>query len=203
VDGRTGKILETVSGTLAGSELFEAEQRLAKRLARRLCAYGEVFEVTFTGTGTGNFATGTLSAEKITAKPTEKDAQGPTRWEGSAPVSWTNVTVTSKTDCSYTDPVSGGTWTAELARADDGLEVQWFAAGGAAGTATVVCPTGDGGEARVPGQPTTALIGSMPDKFVLPANGMQQITGGLKDQGDGWDNTLELKVRTVRVEPLG
>jgi hypothetical protein len=28
-------------------------------------------------------------------------------------------------------------------------------------------------------------------------------TGGLKDQGDGWDNTLELKVRTVRVEPLG
>jgi hypothetical protein len=31
---------------------------------------------------------------------------------------------------------------------------------------------------------------------------MQQITGGFKYDGDGWDNTLEMKVRTIRVEPL-
>jgi hypothetical protein len=207
VDRRTGTVLETLTGTLAGTELFAAEQRLAARLAKRLCAYGEVYEITFTGTGTANFAThsaiGTLSAEKITARPTQKDAQGPIRWEGSAPIGWTNVAVTSKTDCSYAAPVSGGTWTAMLARADARLEVQWLADKGSTGTATVVCPDGEGGEVRIPGQATTSLIGSEPAKFLLPATGMQRITGGFKDQGDGWDNALELRVRTVRVEPLG
>jgi hypothetical protein len=31
---------------------------------------------------------------------------------------------------------------------------------------------------------------------------VQPVTGGLTDGGYGWDNALELKVRTIRVEPL-
>lgn len=205
VDRRTGRTLETLSGALLGADLFAAEQQLAARLAGRLCAYGEVFEVTFTGTGAGIFAThsasGTLSATPITARPVAKDAGGAIRWEGSAPVSWTNVAITSTTVCSYVDPVSGGTWGARLARAGESLEVEWLADGGATGTATVVC-SGQGNEVRIPGQPTTALLGSQPAKFLLPATGMQPVTGGLKNQGYGWDNVLELKVRTIRVERL-
>jgi hypothetical protein len=204
VDRRTGRTLETVSGALRG-DIFAAEQQLAARLARRICAYGEVFEVTFTGTGTGIFAThtvsGTLSATRITARPVAKDAGGAIRWEGSAPISWTNIAITSTTECSYDDAVSGGTWAARLARVGESGELEWFADSGALGTATVVC-AGGGYEVRVPGQPTLALIGSQPAKFRLPANAVQPVTGGLTDQGDGWDNTLELKVRTIRVEPL-
>ncbi len=203
VDRRTGRTLETVSGALRG-DIFAAAQGLASRLARRICTYGEVFEVTFTGTGTGIFAThstnGTLSATLITARPVAKDTGGAIRWEGSAPVSWTNVVITSTTECSYDDPVSGGTWGARLARVGESLEVEWFA--GPVGTATVVCPDGEGGEIRIPGQPTLALLGSQPAKFRLPATAMQPVRGGLTDQGYGWDNALELKVRTIRVEPL-
>jgi hypothetical protein len=206
IDARTGRVLETISGSLPHDGFFEAEEALAKRVAKRLCAYGEVFEITFTGTGTANFAThsasGTLSADPITAKPTAKDAGGATKWEGSAPVSWTNVAIASKTDCSYADPVSGGTWTAKLERAGDALQIGWGGDSGSTGTATVVCPDGDGGEARIAGQATTALVGSEPNPFALPANGIQAITGGLKSDGDGWENTLEMKVKTIRVEPL-
>lgn len=205
VDRRTGKVLETLTGTLAGNDLFDAEARLAKKLAKRLCAYGEVFEVTLTGTGTADFAThfasGTLRAEAITAKPSQKDAQGPTRWEASAPLSWENMAMTSKLeDCYMTDPVSGGTWTATLVRAGDALEVQWTSDLGGEGRATIVCAT-EAGEERIPGMPTTGLLG-LSQKFLLPANGTQPITGGFKDGGHGWENTLELKVRTSRVEPL-
>ena len=205
VDRRTGRTLETVSGALRG-DIFAGEQQLAARLARRICTYGEVFEVTFTGTGTGVFAThsagGTLSATRITARPVAKDGGGAIRWEGSAPVSWTNVAITSTTECSYDQPVSGGTWAVRLARVGESGELEWFADAGALGTATVVCPDGAGGEIRIAGQPTLALIGSQPAKFRLPATAVQPVTGGLTDQGYGWDNALELKVRTIRVEPL-
>jgi hypothetical protein len=203
VDRRTGRTLETVSGTLRG-DLFAAAQGLAARLARRICRYGEVFEVTFTGTGRGTFAThsvnGTLSATRITARPVAKDAGGAIRWEGSAALDWTNVEIASTTECSYDDPVSGGTWGATLARVGESLEVEWRADG--VGTATVVCPDGGGGEIRVGGQPTLALLGSLPATFRLPANAVQPVTGGLTAGGYGWDNALELKVRTIRVEPL-
>jgi hypothetical protein len=205
VDRRTGRTLETVSGALRG-DLFAAAQALAGRLARRICSYGEVFEVTLTGTGAGSFAThaasGTLAATRITARPVAKDAGGAIRWEGSAALSWTNVAVASTTECSYEDHTSGGTWSTRLARVGESLEVEWFAESGGLGTATVVCPDGAGGQIRVPGQPTLALIGSQPERFRLPATAVQPIRGGLTDGGHGWDNTLELKVRTIRVERL-
>jgi hypothetical protein len=203
VDARTGRRLEALSGTMQGERIFEAEQALAARLARRICTYGEVFEVTFTGTGRANFAThsatGTLSAQPITAPPTERDARGPTRWQASAPIGWTDVAVTSTTSCSYADPVSGGSWTVKLSRAGSGMEVEWGADKGALATVTVICPN----EAPpIPGQPATSLVGSGPVKFVLPQDARQRITGGLTEGGGGWDNTLELKVRTIRVQRL-
>jgi hypothetical protein len=209
VDARTGMGLETLSGTLpGGAGIFSAEPLLAARLAKRLCAYGEVFNVTFTGRGTANFAThsasGTLSAATITAKPTQKDARGAIRWEGSASIGWTDVALTSKTDCSYINPVSGGTWTAKLARVGDALQVQWLADAGSGVTATAFCPDGSGGGDSIPGQPAVALLDSHPNPFLLPANATQQITGpGVDGQGYGWENALDLKVRAVRVEPLG
>ncbi len=203
VDARTGRRLEALSGTMQGGRIFEAEQALAARLAKRICAYGEVFEVTFTGTGRANFAThsatGTLSAQPITAPPTERDAQGPTRWQASAPIGWTGVAVTSTIGCSYGDPVSNGDWTVKLSRAGSGMEVEWGADKGALATVTVTCPYP---APPISGQPATALVGSGPVKFVLPQDGRQLITGGLTDGGDGWDNTLELKVRTIRVQRL-
>jgi len=207
VDSRTRVALETVSGTLPGANVFAAEERLAAQLAKRLCAYGEVFEVTFTGTGTANFPThsaaGTLSAQAITAKPTTRDGQGPTRWEGSSPMSWTNVTATSKIDCSFRDYLSGGTWTAKLDRVGETMRVLWLADPASSGTATVVCPDGGGSESSIPGQPTTSLVDAGPDPFILPPNATQPITGKLDDQGFGWDDALELKVRTTMVQRLG
>jgi hypothetical protein len=203
VDARTGRRLETLSGTMRGERIFEAGQALAVRLARRICAYGEVFEITLTGTGAASFAThsatGTLGAQPITAPPTERDARGPTRWQASAPIGWTGVAVTSTTECLYGDPVSGGSWTAKLSRAGSGMEVEWGADKGALATVTVNCPEG---APPISGQPATALIGSSPVRFVLPQDGRQQITGGLTDAGGGWANTLELRVRTVRVQRL-
>lgn len=207
VDGRTGILLETVSGTLAGNGLFGGERRLAAQLANRLCAYGEVFEVTFTGTGMANFApysaTGRLNAETVTAKPTQKDALGPIAWEGSAPVSWINETVTSKTDCSYTNFVSGGTWTAKLTRVGDQLQVQWLTDPGSTEMVTALCPNSEGGQDSFPGLVGTALLDSQPSNFLLPADATQKITMALDDQGFGWKNDLALTVRTVRVAPLG
>lgn len=205
-DARTGAVLETVSGTLAGGRIFDQEETLAKRLVKRLCAYGEVFEVTFTGDGRANFAThtatGTLAATPIVAVPTEADEEGAATWEGGAAIAWSNVAVVSKSECSYRDFISGGRWTTKLERAGEGMAVTWLADAGSSGTATVACPT-DEGEVTVPGQPTTALVGSEPGTFLLPRDGKQAVTGGLQDQGDGWDNTLEMKVRTIRVQRIG
>ena len=203
VDRHTGRTLETVSGALRG-DIFAAAQQLAARLARRICTYGEVFEVTFTGTGTGIFAThsssGTLSAARVTARPVAKDAGGAIRWEGSAPVSWTNVAITSTTECSYDEPVSGGTWGVKLARVGESGELEWW-------------PRWPGDCDRcVPERPGRGD----PDRGAADAGAHRQRAGqvqaachrraadpgGLTDQGYGWDNTLELKVRTIRVEPL-
>ena len=93
--------------------------------------------------------------------------------------------------------MSGGTWSARLARVGESGELEWFA--------DRVPWDGDRRVHRRrdpdPGQPTLALIGSQPAKFRLPATAVQPVRGGLTDQGYGWDNTLELKVRTIRVEP--
>lgn len=207
VDARTRVALETLSGTMPSATFFDAEQRLAAQLPRRICAYGEVFEVTYTGTGTANFPThsaaGTLSAQAITAKPTAHDARGPTRWEGTAPMGWTGVTATSKIDCSFRDFLSGGTWTAKLDRVGETLRVLWIADPASNGTATVACPDAGGTESTIAGQPTTSLVDAGPDPFILPSTGAQAITGALDDQGFGWDDALELKVRTTMVQRLG
>jgi hypothetical protein len=207
VDARTRVALETLSGTLPGATFFDAYLRLAAQVAKRICAYGEVFEVTYTGTGTANFPThsaaGTLSAQAITAKPTARDAEGPTRWEGSSPMSWTNVTATSKIDCSFRDFLSGGTWTAKLERVGETMRVMWIADAASSGTATTVCPDGGGRETSIPGQPTTSLVDAGPDPFILPSNATQAISGKLDGQGFGWDDALELKVRTTMVQRLG
>jgi hypothetical protein len=207
IDARTHAALETLSGTLPVATFFPAEQRLAAQLAKRICAYGEVFELTYTGTGTANFPThsaaGTLSAQAITAKPIAHDTQGPTRWEGSSPMSWTGVTATSKIDCSFRDYLSGGTWTAKLDRVGETLRVLWIADPATSGTATVVCPDGNGTESTIAGQPTTSLVDAGPDPFILPPTGVQAISGTLDDQGYGWDDALALTVRTTMVQRLG
>jgi hypothetical protein len=207
VDARTRVALETISGTLPGATFFDAYLRVAAALAKRICAYGEVFEVALTGTGTASFPThtaaGTLSAQAITAKPTVRDAEGPTRWEGSSPMSWTEVTATSKIDCTFRDFLSGGTWTAKLERVGESMRVMFIADAASSGTATVVCPDGGGSESSIPGQPTTSLVDAGPDPFILPRTGTQAIAGKLDDQGFGWDDALELTVHTTMVQRLG
>jgi hypothetical protein len=118
-------------------------------------------------------------------------------------MSWTDVTATSKIECSFRDFLSGGTWSAKLQRVDETLRVLWIADPASSGTATVVCPDGGDGETSIPGQPTTSLVDAGPDPFILPPSGTQAISGKLDDQGFGWDDALQLTVRTTMVQRPG
>jgi hypothetical protein len=118
-------------------------------------------------------------------------------------MSWTGVTATSKIDCSFRDFLSGRNVDGEAGPVGETLRVLWIADPGSNGTATVACPDGSGTESTIAGQPTTSLVDAGPDPFMLPSTGAQAITGTLDDQGFGWDDALELKVRTTSVQRLG
>jgi hypothetical protein len=207
IDARTGAALEALSGSLLRNDGFGPIDALGKQLAKRICSYGEVYEATFTGTSAGSFAahtaSGTLAAQAIIAKPTANDGRGATLWQGSAPMGWTGVTAISNVDCSFANPLSGGTWTAKLALVGTTMRVLWIADGPSSGTITENCPDADGTVTTIPGEPTTSLVSSGPDPFILPASSTQTITSAFDSSGYGWNNTLQMTIRTIKVQPLG
>ena len=133
------------------------------------------YKVTVAIDGRGVFAThdaaGRFAVELTPA------AAGAGKWSGSVPAAWTALVFTSKTECPYVDPVTGGTFTVDLALTEAGaLRVTWTVdAGGGMSTASVDCPPSDDYDPPpIPGQPGPALIGTGPTTFELPAEGGSQ-----------------------------
>ena len=160
------------------------------------CAYRVSMVVNGQGLFATHDATGQFSVEVTPA------AAGAGKWSGAVPAAWTSLVFTSKTECPYVDPVSGGTYTVDLALTEAGaLGVTWTVdAGGSMSTASVDCPPSDEYDPPpIPGQPGPALAGAGPTTFELPAEGgSQPITGGFQDGGSGFFNDGVLTVTRTR-----
>jgi len=164
------------------------------RAEKETCGY----TVSLTVNGQGIFATHDASGRLAVTVPAAPAGTG--KWTGTAPSAWEALTFTSKTDCSYVSPVTGGTFTADLALTDAGsLHVTWTTdAGGGMATASVDCP-GDPDPPPIPGQAGTALVGVGPTSFDLPPEGgSQPITGGVQSDGEGFFNDGVLTVVRTR-----
>jgi hypothetical protein len=166
------------------------------RAEKEACGYTVAFDVN----GQGRFATHEASGRISISAPAAPAGTG--KWKATAPSAWQSMVFTSKTDCAYVSPVSGGTFTADLELTDAGtLRVTWTTdAGGGMATASVDCPP-DGGydPPPIPGQAGPALVGAGPTSFELPAEGgSQPITGGVQDGGDGFFNDGVLTVTRTR-----
>jgi hypothetical protein len=148
------------------------------------------YTVTLDDRETGRFATHDATGHLTgTLQTAAVEGSDPQKWTASAPVSWTDLTATSKTDCSYADPQAGGAWTATItAVADDRIRVELEFTAQTLVTWTVVC---EGGSVR--GQAGTSPLGMAPRSFELPAaGGTQPVGGSVADGGDGFftDGTL-------------
>jgi hypothetical protein len=168
------------------------------RAEKETCGYTVAFDVN----GQGRFATHDASGRISISAPAA--AAGSGKWKATAPSAWQSLVFTSKTDCAYVAPVSGGTFTADLELTDTGaLRVTWTTdAGGGMATASVDCPPeGDPpyDPPPIPGQAGPALVGAGPTSFELPAEGgSQPITGGVQEGGDGFFNDGVLTVVRTR-----
>jgi hypothetical protein len=169
------------------------------RAEKETCGYTASLSVN----GQGIFATHEGSGRLAVGVTTASAGAG--RWTGTSPAAWESLVFTSKIDCPYVSPVSGGTFTVDLALTDAGrLQVTWTTdAGGGMATASVDCPPQDGDPPYdpppIPGQPGPSLVGAGPTSFELPAEGgSQPITGGVQSGGQGFFNDGVLTVTRTR-----
>jgi hypothetical protein len=142
------------------------------------------YTVTVNDRETGRFATHDATGDLTgTLAPSAVDGSTPQRWTASGPVTWSNLTATSKTDCSYVDPVSGGAWTATITDAGNGrIQVALDFTADTKVLWTVVCEGGS-----VPGQAGVTPLGMAPRSFELPAEGgVQPLSGSVESGGDGF-----------------
>jgi hypothetical protein len=178
--------------TLAALEYLRAVA--LPRAEKEPCGY----TVSLTVNGRGIFATHDASGRLAVTVPAAPAGTG--KWTGTTPSAWEALTFTSKTDCAYVSPVTGGTFTADLALTDAGsLHVTWTTdAGGGMATVSVDCP-GDPDPPPIPGQAGPALVGAGPTSFDLPAEGgSQPISGGVQSDGEGFFNDGVLTVVRTR-----
>lgn len=169
------------------------------RAEKEKCGY----TVSLTVNGQGIFATHEGSGRLAVSVTTASAGAG--RWTGTAPAAWESLAFTSKIDCPFVSPVSGGTFMVDLALTDAGrLQVTWTTdAGGGMATATVDCPPDDGDPPYdpppIPGQPGPSLVGAGPTSFELPPEGgSQPISGGVQSGGQGFFNEGLLAVLRTR-----
>lgn len=145
---------------------------------------------------TGHFATNDATGHLTgTLMPAAVAGSDPQRWTASGPVSWAELTSTSKTDCFYNNPVSGGIWTATIsAAANDKIHVELDFTAETLVTWTVNCPPG----AAIPGQAGVSPVGMTPRSFDLPAEGgTQPLSGSVAFDGDGFFTNGTLTVTPV------
>ncbi len=181
-------------GTLPpGGDFVEAAAQIGDRLLDQLC--GVTYDVTVAANGAGNFATHSATAKfltKVVATPGGGVGRLPATWTGQAVSQWDAISITSKTDCAYTDILTGGVMTVKLSITLDGrLNVRWETdQGGGTATAAVDCPPGGPGDPDpppIPGQPLVELAFAQPQDFELPAaGGSQPINGNVLSGGDGF-----------------
>jgi hypothetical protein len=180
--------------TLAALEYLRAVA--LPRAEKEPCGY----TVSLTVNGRGVFATHDATGRFAVTVPAAP--AGPGKWTGTVPAAWEALVFTSKTECAYVSPVTGGTFTVGLELTGAGaLHVTWTTdSGGGMATASVDCPPDGGSDPPpIPGQAGTALVGTGPTSFDLPAEGgSQPITGGVESGGDGFFNDGVLTVVRTR-----
>ena len=207
IDKQSGNEVGRLKGTMDASDVFAGEQELAKKLNEELCKLSDVYEVTLNVTGAANFAThsagGTLNAVVQAKRATKKSPI----WRGSGSLGWAGTSYASKTDCTYIDPLEPtAPWAVTITNLGNGeMLVEWTPESGDAGTASARCPQSPPRPpAIVPGQPGPSLIQTTPNKFQLPvAGGVQTLSGGFSDGGDGWFNSGTITVRPKGVAKMG
>ena len=193
LDNVKGMFVAAIATNLLTLAAVEYVRKVAvDRLDKVKCGY----RVTFVVNGTGIFATHDASG-RISIE-TDAVPAGPGKWTATAPSAWQNLSFTSKTDCAYVSPVTGGTFTAELQLTPANLlHVTWSTdAGGGTATASVDCPPSDEYDPPpIPGQVGPSLVGIAPLSFEFPAEGgSQAISGGVTLGSDGFFNDGALTV---------
>ncbi len=154
------------------------------------------YTVTLDDHETGHFATNDATGHLTgTLALTAVEGSVPQRWTASAPVNWADLTSTSKTDCFYNNPVSGGSWTATItALANDQIHVELNFTAETLVTWTVNCEGG----ASIPGQAGVSPMGMTPRSFDLPADGgTQPLAGSIEYGGDGFFTNGTLTVTST------
>jgi hypothetical protein len=143
------------------------------------------YTVTLDDIETASFATHDSSAKlggSLTLKAV--DGSAPQRWTDLAPVTWSDITVTSKIECAFVDPVSAGTWSATITDVgNDRIRVDLDFSSATAVLFTVMCPESP----PIHGEPGPRPVGLAPLSFELPAGGgVQALGGSVADGGDGF-----------------
>jgi hypothetical protein len=195
---KAGKEVGRLKGSIDTTDIFKGEEKLAKELSDELCKLSDTYEVTLQLNGAANFAThsagGTLNATIMAKRGGKKSPI----WRGGGQLGFAGTSYASKLEgCSYIEPVElTGNWSATLTNLGNGdmlVEADWDTTQLA--TASVLCPD-DPMPPPVPGQPGPSLITTEPLKFQLPvAGGVQPLSFGFTEGGDGWTNTGTMTVR--------
>jgi len=207
VDKRSGEEFSRLTGSIDGDNFFDSEEDMGKRVSDELCKLTDTYEVTLNVTGAANFAThsagGTMTSKLIVKRGSKKSPI----YRGSGTLGWAGTSYASKIPpCSYIDQLEPTVpWDVTITNLGNGdMLVEWQPQGADNATASVSCPTDDGPPAIVPGQPGPSLIQTMPMQFQLPvAGGVQELSGGFSDGGDGWTNTGTVTVRPKGVAKIG
>jgi hypothetical protein len=145
---------------------------------------------------TGHFATNDATGHLTgMLSPAAVAGSDPQRWTASGPVSWADLTSTSKSDCFYNNPMSGGSWTATItALANGQIHVELSFTAETLVTWTVNCEGG----VSIPGQAGVSPVGMTPRSFDLPAGGgTQPLSGSVAFDGDGFFTNGTLTVTPV------
>lgn len=208
-NARTGATVDSFSTTLTTEQFFEGAERLAKVVGERICRRPSAYELTLRAPGDGNFAThrstatanGTLTALRSGGEPGKQA----TAWSGVSTYSWSELTVASKTDCSYTNGASPvAPWQASIAvQGEETIQVTWEVLGNDFPTFTVNCPQQNGSVVSVGGQPGPSLLGVTPLTFTLPLlGGTVQLGGGITTGDGGWTVSGTLVVKPIWANDL-
>jgi hypothetical protein len=195
IDNVKGMFAAAIATNLLTLGAVEYVRKVAlDRLDKAKCGYIVALNVNGTGRFATHEATGqiALTADAVPA--------GPGKWTATAPLAWQNLNFVSHIGCPFVSPVSGGTFTAQLALTPAGLlHVEWSVdSGGGMATASVDCPPeGDPpyDPPPIPGQPGPSLVGIAPMAFELSADGgSQPLGGGVQSGSDGFFNDGALSV---------